>query len=256
MRKTKKPNPFATADVVVTDSADPMAQISEPGTYALMDMVRGVRETIEVAADGSRRVVETEPLDIPHFGEAGQVLTPPPFEMFAVGKAYCASRTRWPESMELRITPGGLDLVMLFGNPTDAEIEAVGGGRIAMRLLTAPHTMMFLFRCGDGPWMDAPFSVHRLPEAERVCPPDPGEGYGWMATLILVDARTGIVRSLRPLAMSRRFSCAILNAFERQKALPADDAAHVRETAWFRRKSTSALAADAIDRFEQGDTAS
>ena len=77
-----------------------------------------------------------------------------------------------------------------------------------------------------------------------------------MATLILVDARTGIVRSLRPLAMSRRFSCAILNAFERQKALPADDAAHVRETAWFRRKSTSALAADAIDRFEQGDTAS
>lgn len=252
MKKTKNRDPFANADVVITDSDNPLAQITEPGIYTLADMVRGVHETIEVAADGSRRVLKTELLRMPAAVE--EDLATPPFEMLMVGHAY-ASRTRWPEGMELRIGPGGLELVMLFGKPTEAEVKAVTEGRIAIRLLTAPHTMMFLFRCGDGPWMDAPFSVHRVLPEERVCPPDPGEGYSWMATFILVDAESGIVRGLRPLAMSRRFSCAILNAFERQKAQPADDAAHLRETAWFRRKSTSALAAEAIDRFEQGDTA-
>lgn len=73
--------------------------------------------------------------------------------------------------------------------------------------------------------------------------------------IVLVDASTGIVRSVRQLAMSRRFSCALLRAFERQKAVPADDEAHAREVARFIRKSPSALAAEAIDRFEQGDTA-
>lgn len=255
MKKTKKTSPFATADVVITDNDDPMAQITEPGTYALADMVRGVHETIEVAADGSRRVLKAEPLGIPDPAEVEEALASPPFEMLVVGKPFCAGGPCWPEGLHLRIGPCGLDVVLFFGEPTDGEIKAVTEGRIAIRLLTAPHSMLFLIRCGDGPWMDAPFSVHRLPEEEHVCPPDPGEGYSWMATLILVDAETGIVRSLRPLAMSRRFSCAILNAFEKQKALPVDDAAHVRETARFRRKSTSALAAEAIDRFEQGDTA-
>lgn len=96
----KKPSAFARAEVVITDSDDPLAQVSEPGTYALVDMVRGVYESIDVAADGSRRVVETVSVGArvpPAVGVDAHVQ--PPFELihYQVGKPLVPSRTRWPE---------------------------------------------------------------------------------------------------------------------------------------------------------------
>lgn len=258
MRKTKKRDPFATADVVVmTDNDDTMVPLTEPGTYALMDIERGVCETIEVGADGSRRVIKTVP-----FGDtetriaAARACVPAPFALihYEVGKPLVPDQIRFSEGTQLEITPGGLTFFQFIEAPTEKEAASLERGRIAMRIVSTPRTLMVLLRCGDGHWADAAYSVHRVPQEYRVCPSDPGEGYGWLAMLVLVDARTGIVRSLRRLAMSRRFSCALLRAFEQQKALPADDEAHARDVAWFQRKSPSALAAEAIDRFEQGDT--
>lgn len=50
MKKAKKRDPFATADVVITgNNDDPIVSITEPGTYALMDIERGVCEKRSIA---------------------------------------------------------------------------------------------------------------------------------------------------------------------------------------------------------------
>ncbi len=256
--RTETNDLFSEADVVITDAEDPMAHVTAPGDYSLMDLVRGVTETIRVGPDGSRRVLQTVALGIEdRSATCTGTNLPAPFGpiLVEVGAQFHPTRSRWPEGTHVEVTPGGLQFVLFVDGPTEKEMNNVGRGQIAVRLLTAPQTMMFLLQCGSSQWMDAPFSLHRAPEEMRVCPPDPGDGYGWMCTLILVDAGTGTVRSLRQLALSRRFSCAVLNAFEKQGSLLGDDAAHVREVAWFQRKSTSSLAGEAIDRFAQGDTA-
>ncbi|MEO7032866.1 MAG: hypothetical protein ABI548_03460 [Polyangiaceae bacterium] len=263
MKKAKKarnnnPKSFPSdVDVVITDY-DPASHMTTPGMYAVMDVERGVMETIEVTRDGAQRVVKSQPVPLPNPSPATEEATgnaAPQFRVLAVGQPYFSDRADWEEGVRVNIAPDGVELAIFFEDPTAKEIAEIQSGRVAMRLITASQTMVFLLRLGSGLWQEAFYGLHRVPVAERGCPPDPGQGYGWMATIVTVNARTGVVAAIRQLALSRRFSCAILLAFEEQTGRAADDATHVREVTRFQTKSTAALAAEANDRFEQGDTA-
>lgn len=254
------------ADVILT--MDPDQHMTEPGFYLVMDPERGVTEKVFVNADGKARVIATEPIggasraaDDSGMAQTrsaggGSNVGHAPFELreFAIGKPFHPALTSCPEGALVEIWPDGIVLAQSLDTPTDEEKRQVRYDRFSMRLLTRRHTILFLAKFGDSRWIDAPFSVHRIPEAYRVCPPDPGPGYGWPLTVVLVDASTGLVVALRVLSLSRRFSCAVLRAFEAQKSRQADDNAHVLETAHLQRKSTARLAAEATERFEQGDT--
>ena len=269
---------WSAVDVLIVDE-DPRTYLTEPGVYNNYDEVRGVTETIEVMADGQQRVLKSGPFPgmgpVPSCAPADPSSPPPPpppaaasaslaanvcapFELIelALGKPYpYGVPPGGAEGNQVTITPSGVLITRFLHQPTAYEIRSQDGG-FAMRLLHGQHTMMFLFRFGDGPWQDSPFSPHRLPVEFQVAPPAPGQGYGWLATIVMVDARTGLVRHVRKLALSQRFSVAILTAFNKLKSSSSDVAAHEREVVWMQRKSTSSLAGDAIDRFEQGDTKS
>lgn len=155
MKKSKKRDPFAMADVVITDNDDPLALITEPGTYALADTVRGVYQTIEVAADGSRRVLKTVPLGaVGRHSPAVSALAHPSFELqcYRVGTPLHPDRTQWPEGTQVEISPSGLTFFQFIGSPTDREAVWIEQGRIAMRLISTEHTLIVLVRCGDSPW--------------------------------------------------------------------------------------------------------
>jgi hypothetical protein len=167
-----------------------------------------------------------------------------------VGDAFGPGWTSAPTGAFVEISPGGVLLWTAFPDVTPMDVTIVATGRFSMRLLEAPHTLTFLYRFGDGDWSDTPYSVHRVPEDQRRCPPPPEEGAGWPLRIALIEGRTGIVLAVRDTALTRSFSMALLAAYERQTAVPADDAAHAREVLRTQRKSGSALAQEALTRFE------
>jgi len=225
---------------------------------------------VEVAGDGSHKVIKSTPtpsIKIPStpgmYAGNAELVPAGPFELqeVRVGELYAPNRTSWPEGSTVSIGPSGIAHVQFLYEPTTTEIKRFHEGRISVRLLADTHTMMFLFRYGDyRKWCEASYSVHRVIAAHgietAVCPPDPGEGYTWMVHGIIVDAATGKVVAIRQYGLSRRFSLACLREHEAQKAREPNDAVHERQVQRFQRKSTEALAADAIDRFEQGETRS
>lgn len=246
-------SPDTGHDITLTD-LDPRTQMTRPGRYLSLDMVHGVAELIEVAQDLTQHVVETRPI-LSVIGDVEAMAPPCPVQGQAVGQLYAAPRTTWPEGMHARVSPDGIELALFWASPAAQEIAMLHTQPIEMRLLSDTHAMMFLLRFGRGYWQEAPYSVHRVPPGLRGAPPDPGPGYGWPLYVVLVDARTGIVQGLRMIALSRRFSCAVLHAFEKQVALPADDTLHIQQVHRMQRRSLESLAAAAMDRFVQGETA-
>ena len=258
---------FDSHDLVIT-ADDPYEQLKKaaPGPYRIYDTVRGVVEDVEVASDGSYKIIKSTPypsIKIPSGVDASNADLIPagPFELqeVRVGGLYAPKRTSWPEGSTVQVGPSGIMHVQFLNEPTTTEIKRFQEGCVSVRLLVDTHTMMFLFRYGDhSPWCEASYSVHRVIAAHgidtAVCPPDPGEGHAWMVHGVIVDASTGKVAALRQYALSRRFSVACLRQHEAQKAREPNDTLHVRQVLRLQRKATEALAADALDRFVQGET--
>jgi hypothetical protein len=245
---------------VVLTTEDPYAQLASaaPGVYHIVDAVRGTVENIEVQPNGSHAVLQSKPLDL----SAGGAADAPPrsdspwdVQRVALGERYFAN-VPTQDGTQLLITPGGIYLVLFMDEPEPHEIQQVTAERIATRLVTTPHCMLFLLRAGDAPWRDAPYSPPRLRKTCRFALDGPKPGYGWMLNVILVDIRTGLVRGLRKLALSNAFSHATARELAKQCAEPADDAAYVAEYVALVSRSTEDLAEMATDRFEQGKGAS
>jgi len=245
------------ADVVlVTD--DPREMKLPRGRYLMFDQVRGVAETVEVDSAGTQRVVDSKPLPIgPGDGREPEVIgAAGPFEAreVVVGSLYQAGATKYPEGAHASITPGGVELALFIDEPTAQEVRTIQGKDFEAYLVEQPNTMLFLAKFGDL-WFEAPYNVHRVPSQFRAWPPAPSQGYGWPLAIVVVDARTGVVRAMRNLALSNRFSSATLRALAEQANRAADLDAHVREVIALRAKRFPELAATATTRFVLGETA-
>lgn len=242
--------------VVVTD--DPSEMNLPRGRYLMLDQGRGVAETVEVDNTGRQRVVGSEPLPIASSegGAPAVIGAAGAFEVreVAVGSLYQAGARNFLEGAHVSITPGGVELAIFMDEPTVGEVQAIQGKSPAMYLVERPNTMLFLAQFGDL-WLDAPYSIHRIPAAFRGSPPAPLQGYGWLLTVVVVDAGTGIVRAMRRLALSNRFSNAALRVLAEQANRPADLEHHVREVVALRATPLPELAATACSRFVLGETA-
>jgi hypothetical protein len=236
-----------------------------PGVYAVFDTVHGVVVETEVLPDGTRRTVKAEPMLLPGPmpGTYSQPM-PIPADLFEpvelrLGEPLPRQVYGDPLPKEgnlLDVGVNGVRLLMFFTKPTPSEIDAVQGGHAQVRLLTRPRTIYLLFKLGTLSWCAGAFNVHRVPARARIVAPDPGEGYGWMCAVVMVDSTTRTVMAMRQFALTRKFSVAILSAYEAQRALKPDDAAHNAEVARLQRHSPDWLATEALIRFELGMSAS
>jgi hypothetical protein len=156
---------------------------------------------------------------------------------------------------QVRIAIDGIWHFLFVPRPTREEIDGVGTGRVQVRMVAERHTLMLLFKYGGLPWQEGFFNAHRLHPDDRVFPPDPGEGMGWLLRTVLVDCGTTVVRSMRALALSRKFSVNVLRAIEAQLALERDEAQHQREIKRMQSRPMDSLAGSAHIRFVQGETA-
>lgn len=141
-----------------------------------------------------------------------------------VGKPYHPDRKMWPETPQFNYRGGEFELVLFFGQPTPADVRAVKEGRSEFALYDRDGLVVLCYRFidprGGVPWSNAPYHYHRVPEAQRIPPPDPrhlSPESRAVLHVILVNAIGGEVRALKPpVSLSPEFTRAMFRAIAHQ----------------------------------------
>jgi hypothetical protein len=164
-----------------------------------------------------------------------------------VGQLYSPTRTSWPETPHLRLSPAGCDLALFLNEPSDEEASAVRTGPVAFAWVDGGPVSVLCFRFGALPWMDTPFEPWRVLESERGVPlGDPGQYLPLQVTL--VDAATGIVKAMRVAAWTPDFAEQVRETLRRQLAAPADHTAAARRVQAMYQQNSQQLAEQAAVR--------
>jgi len=163
----------------------------------------------------------------------------------AVGQLYHPRRTRWPEVGEYNYRAGAHELRLFWASPSKNEIRGVRKGKPQFALLWQPPVVWFLYHFSSGgcPWSDAPYSIHLVPEAERV-PPEPQTGaQRSLLQVVLIDADTGIVQALRAVTFAPLFSQRLARVIQEQWEQPFARAAYAAaiQTTYAQYSETEAL---------------
>jgi len=147
------------------------------------------------------------------------------FYSYSVGKPYHPDKTIWPEHVEYDYRGGEHELIMFWPDPTIKEIEEVKNGPAEFGLFVEDNVIFFLYKFGTMQWSDAPFSIHLIPEHERVIP-GPKHGLHAILNIVLVDANNGLIEVLRASTLSPEFTTALEKAIQEQSSKPFDATEH------------------------------
>lgn len=178
-------------------------------------------------------------------------------QILKVGELLAPGKTSYQEASWLDYTETGPVLMMAINRPSPKEIEAVKSGRIELALYEADPILWFLYKIrGFGPWSDCPFSIRlydgkgrKFDWSEEI-----EEGTGLGLQIVLVDAGTGIVKVLRLVGMSTKFSREFRAMILRQLERPFDAEKYNREiNRVYARLSSDDLAARADIRCRVGE---
>lgn len=140
------------------------------------------------------------------------------FHQLTVGAPYNPTRRQWPECAQYNYRSGQHELVLFFDQPSEEEVEAVRAGACEFALVTQGIALALLWHFAPLPWGDAPYLYWKVPDGERLPPrwADSSSEDRALLTVILVDARTGIVQALRAVSWSPAFTVSVHLAIRRQ----------------------------------------
>lgn len=143
---------------------------------------------------------------------------------YEVGMPYQAGVTHWAEIPEYSYRGGAHEIVHFIASPSALEIQSIQTGMGHFALAIEQGVIILLFRFEPAiSWKDAGFTIHQVPEAERLLPPaDAPEDLRAPLRVILVDADTGIVRAIRHLTFSPEFTRRLHAEIMRQAETPFD----------------------------------
>ena len=110
-----------------------------------------------------------------------------------------------PEGIYIDVDPSGILLMYNFMHPTQSEIDQMGTEKpFEIRYVRIQDALYILTKCGNLNWTDAPYNPHlsRQPELQPIT--DDVSGYA--LTLLMVDAATNIIKSVRLIGLGNKFS--------------------------------------------------
>jgi hypothetical protein len=158
-----------------------------------------------------------------------------------VGQLYSPTRTSWPETPHLRLSPASCDLALFLSEPTEDEVREVSAGPAAFAWADGGPVSVLCFKFGALSWMDTPFEPWQVADDERGVPlGDPSQYL--LLQVTLVEAGTGIVRAMRAAAWPPDFAEQVRETLRRQLAAPADHGAAARRVAAMYQHSSEELA--------------
>jgi hypothetical protein len=138
-----------------------------------------------------------------------------------VGKPYLEGRTDWPERVEYNYRGGGHELRLFYPDPRPDEIADYREGPARFAFAVAGDVVFFCWKFGGQPWCDSTYSIHLVTADERQAPPDWTEAEARAAlTVILVEAKSGLVAALRYLTFSPDFTRRLHEAIRKQYGRP------------------------------------
>lgn len=107
--------------------------------------------------------------------------------------------SRLPESVQYNYRAGQHELLMVLGGLSGREVQDIRRGTCEFALYVEGPVIDLLYRFGQAiPWSDAPYSWHLAPVRERTLPElEPTLETRAVLSVVLVEARTDIVRALR-----------------------------------------------------------
>lgn len=116
--------------------------------------------------------------------------------LYRVGGLFDPGRTIWPEGSHLWIdNDGDVRLGIFVPDPHRREVTAVQAGASRFAWTEQSHNGFLLFKFGDTPWTDTPFTPHRLSTPFQADLRPRGTHSRMVTTL--VNANTGRIAALR-----------------------------------------------------------
>lgn len=137
--------------------------------------------------------------------------------IFEVGQPYPPVAGK-PEGVYFEIDEAGAKLIYNFASPSAREIASTReGSSFEIRFLELGDLLWITVKAGSIPWADAPYNP-RLSMVEELPTPEPGLGLA--LTMILVDANTAVIRSLRLIGLGKAFSQSLLHSASALRGTP------------------------------------
>jgi hypothetical protein len=145
----------------------------------------------------------------------------------------------------LDYTESGFILTICLPQLTQREIVSYKSGGYRFELLEKENVMFLLHEFKPGcPLSDAPFNIAQYKDGREKHLPDSipdGEGFGLQVTV--VEQTTNVVKALRLIGLSTRFSNSLLDICKRQVANPiSDDEYHASVNKVYNNYSSKQLA--------------
>lgn len=126
------------------------------------------------------------------------------FELLRVGQYVPGCRTHG-RFVRADLRDGVWRVLVGFPSMTQAELDALRGGKIRFAPALIGESLFFLFRFGELPWVAAPFEPRVSADRERLGAHEPGDA---PAAVVGIDSETGVAQTIRmvtlPEAASRR----------------------------------------------------
>lgn len=107
------------------------------------------------------------------------------------------------EETRFDIADSGAIFIAFFDSPTIGEVEQFSR-RFEIRYTAIYDVIMVAAKIGNLDWMDAPYSPHLSRALTSFN--FPSDSQGLALNLMLVDSKTGILKSLRLLGLSSKFT--------------------------------------------------
>lgn len=173
---------------------------------------------------------------------------------FQVGQPLIPGRDNLPEGIGYSYDRGGHLLLVRYNDLTQEQIQQHKDGKTAFALLVHGSALFILSRLAfDGGWSDTPYNWWEAPAPERQRP-DLSSGAA-AVVVVLVEARTGIVKSLKLMSWTRKFTKALHEALAKQARSAYDPRQYQKDiqSAYRKWESPDAMAADAIARCIGGE---
>lgn len=169
--------------------------------------------------------------------------------MIEVGKPY-EPIARLSEGVYFDLDDSGARLIYHFARPTEKEIAAMQSGKdFEIKMTELRGILWIVSKCGALNWTDAPYNPRASLLSDSF--PRTGSGDGIALQLIMSDARTAEVKSLRLIGLGAAFSAALLEAAQRLRVdgmAPSDVQSAIDEV--MQTYSTTQIASMASHRYK------
>lgn len=134
-----------------------------------------------------------------------------------LGKLFNEGVTKYKEGIVFDIDDKGSNLIIRFNTPSNSEIKAIKQGKLKCGYYTEGEAIFMLFKFEGIQWMDAPYSVKLSKNSTKI--QDINDGQGLALNIYLIDANTGVLKSMRLVGLPTAFSRKLKSVVERQRLM-------------------------------------